>query len=196
MWNKNSTPVVFVVKKAIENLLLNIGITSYQWITPKDKGEIPDFIHQGQYAALKVEGKLIGFVGSVHPVLSDENKLRVDAALCEIDFSPLVKSLSRVSRYKPISKYPAMVRDLAFVMPQSMKSGDVALEMKKLGGEQVTSVEIFDVYTGDKLEKGLKSVSYRICYQDKHATLQEEQVSKSMQLIIDGIKQKFAISMR
>lgn len=197
LWNQQPThPVVFEVKAAIEAILRNMNIQAYTWVTPSNRNEIPAFMHRGQFAHLVVEGKKAGFIGTLHPVLLDDHKIRVPAAMAEIDLDQLYKGQPRPARFESLSKFPVVERDFALVMPQTLKVGEVVKEIRKQGGGILTNVEIFDVYEGEKMEAGKKSVALRLTFQDKNATLQDSQVVEVSQKILESLKKQFALTMR
>jgi phenylalanyl-tRNA synthetase beta chain len=197
LWNKTADhPVVFEVKAAVETILRNLNISAYTWMTPQNRGEVPAFLHRGQFAQLLVEGKKVGYIGTVHPVLLDEHKVRVPAAIAELDLDQLYKGQPRPYRFEGISKFPAVERDFAFVMSKNIKVGDVVKEIRKSGAGFLTNVDVFDVYEGDKLEKGQKSVAIRMTFQDKNATLQDQQVVDVSNKIVESLKKQFALTLR
>jgi phenylalanyl-tRNA synthetase beta chain len=196
-WQKDANhPVVFEVKAAVEALLKSLQIGAYTWVTPENKGQAPAFLHRGQFAHLVVEGKKVGFIGTLHPVLLDENKVRVPAAMAELDLDQLYKGQPRPSRFESLSKFPSVERDFAFVMPKSLKIGEVTKEIRKAGGGLLSSVEIFDVYEGEKVEAGKKSVAIRMVFQDKNATLQDQQVVETTNKILSALNKQFAVTIR
>jgi phenylalanyl-tRNA synthetase beta chain len=156
--------------------LKSLNISAYTWVNPMNKSEIPAFIHQGQYAQLLVEGKKVGFIGTLHPVLMEDNKIRVPAALGEFDLDQLYKGQPRPYRIQSVSKFPVVERDFAFVMPKSLKVGDVLKDIRKAAGALLLNVDVFDLYEGEKMDAGKKSVALRLWLQDKNATLQEAQI--------------------
>jgi phenylalanyl-tRNA synthetase beta chain len=197
LWQKeNHHQVVFELKAAIETLLSQFHISSFQWQTISNKGEVPDFLHRGQAAFLMVEGKRIGFIGTVHPVLLEDEKIRVPAALAELDLEALFKNQPRVQKIESLSRFPSVQRDLALVMPKALKVGEVSREIQKEAGAYLTKLEIFDVYEGDKLEIGQKSVAFRLTYQDKKDTLRDQVVNESIEKVLSHLKSKFQISVR
>jgi phenylalanyl-tRNA synthetase beta chain len=197
LWDKGSkAPLIFEVKAALERLLAQLHITSFQWITTSNRSDIPDFAHRGQYAQLQVEGVLLGFIGSVHPVLLDEEKIRVPVALAEVDLAALFKGQPRSFRVEAFSRFPKMERDLALLMPKLLKTGEIAKEIKKSVGAILASVSVFDLYEGDKLPEGKKSAAFRISFQDKNATLQEQAVNDAITKVLSSLKEKFEVEVR
>ena len=143
-----------------------------------------------------VEGKKVGFIGTVHPVLLEESKIRVDAALGEFDFEALLKGQPRIRRAESLSRFPSVQRDLALVMTKSLKVGEISKEIRKEAGPYLQQIDVFDVYEGDKLEAGQKSVAFRLTYQDKKDTLRDQAVNESTQKILAHLQQKFQITVR
>ena len=197
LWQKGSDhPVVFEVKAAVENLLKFLNITSFQWVPIANKGEIPAFLHRGQAAHLVVEGKKIGFLGTLHPLVLEDDKIRVPAAMAELDLEALFKGQPRVKRVESLSRFPSIRRDLALVMPKSLRVQEVSDLMKKEAGPYLTGLEVFDVYEGDKLEAGQKSVAFSLSYQDKKDTLRDQTVTESIERVLSALKEKLQVSVR
>lgn len=197
LWNKPlDYPIVFELKASVEVLLKSLNISSYTWVTPASKAEIPAFIHQGQYAQLLVEGKKVGFIGTLHPVLMDDNKIRVPAAMGEFDLDQLYKGQPRPYRIQSVSKFQVVERDFAFVMPKTLKVGDVMKDIRKAAGGLLLNVDVFDLYEGDKMEAGKKSVALRLWLQDKNATLQEVQINEVTTKVLESLKKNFDLSVR
>ncbi len=197
LWTKSlDYPVVFELKASVEALLKVLNIGSYTWVTPANKAEVPAFLHQGQFAQLLVEGKKVGFIGTLHPVLLDENKIRVPAALAEFDLDQLLKGQPRPYRIQSISKFQVVERDFAFVMPKTLKVGDVLKDIRKSAGGLLVNADVFDIYEGEKLEAGKKSVALRLWLQDKNATLQENQILEVTNKVLESLKKNFDLSVR
>lgn len=196
LWRKDAqSSLIYELKAALEYLFSKLQIQSYQ-ISSIAQNQVPSFLHLGQAGALNVEGKKIGFFGALHPSLLDENKIRVPVVILELDLDVLQKGQPRLKKFESISKFPTVQRDLALVLNRNLTSGEVSKEIQKLAGPLLKKVEIFDLYEGEKLDKGQKSVAYRLFYQDKNATLQDDVVNKSIDSVLTGLKQKFSISVR
>jgi phenylalanyl-tRNA synthetase beta chain len=197
LWTKNiQAPLVFDLKSAMENLLSRMHISAYTWLTPKDRGEFVGFAHRGQFAQLIVEGKKVGFVATLNPAILDEDKVRVPVAVGEFDLDQLFQGQPRPFRAESISKMPMVQRDFAFVMPKTLKVGDIMKEIKKLVGAPLVRTDVFDLYEGEKLEPGKKSVAFRIVLQDRNGTLQDAQLNDIQNKVIEGLKSQFNISIR
>jgi len=197
LWNKTlDFPLVFELKATIEALLKTLNIGAYTWVTPANKSEVPAFMHQGQYAQLLVEGKKVGFIGTLHPTLLEENKIRVPAALGEFDLDQLYKGQPRPYRIQSVSKFPVVERDFAFVMPKTLKVGEVLKDIRKAAGALLVNVDVFDLYEGDKMDADKKSVALRLWLQDKNATLQDAQITEVTTKVLESLKKNFDLSVR
>ncbi len=197
LWTKTLTaPLIFSVKGALENILKTFHISSYSWSSPSDQGEVLGFAHRGQFAQLLVEGKKVGFIAAAHPALLDEDKIRVPVVLAEFNLEALLVGQPRAFRTESVSKMQIVQRDFAFVMPKALKVGDVVKEIKKIVGSLLVQTEIFDIYEGENLETGKKSVAFRISLQDKNGTLQDAVINDIQNKVIEGLKNQFSISIR
>lgn len=193
LWSKQKTPAVFRLKSKVENFIRGFGGKNWTWDVPEN---IPDFLHPGQTARLKFEGRAVGFIGTVHPKIAEEYKLRVDTALAELSLEKLLQGYPRLNRVKPISKFPAVARDLAFVMPSEMPAQSVVDEIQKNGKPLLDSVRAFDVFVGQPLKATEKSVAFRLIYQDPNETLTEQKIAEIHGKIMNSVCQKLGISVR
>jgi phenylalanyl-tRNA synthetase beta chain len=116
--------------------------------------------------------------------------------MAELDLDQLYKGQPRPQRFEGLSKFPSVERDFAFVMSKTIKVGDIVKDIRKAGAGLLTGVDVFDVYEGDKLEKGQKSVAVRLTFQDKNATLQDQQIVDVSGKIVESLKKQFALSLR
>jgi phenylalanyl-tRNA synthetase beta chain len=197
LWNKDPQhALVFEIKSAMEVLLKNWGITAFSWVQPENKGEIPRLAHRGQFAGLVVEGKKVGFIATVHPSWTEDQKVRVPVAVGEFDLAPLFKTQPRPYKINSLSRFPGVERDYAFVMPKSVKVQDVMTSMKKVAGGLAQSISVFDVYEGDKMEIGKKSVAFRLLLQDQNGTLQEQVITDLHNKLIETLQKQFSITVR
>ncbi|MES2964033.1 MAG: phenylalanine--tRNA ligase subunit beta [Bdellovibrionota bacterium] len=195
LWNKDSVAQpVFAVKGAVENTLRELGIKKWKWVQVT-KGA-PEFLHPGQTAALQFEGQLVGYIGSLHPALAEEHKIREACALAEFNLEKLASNQPRPVTYTPISKMPSVDRDLAFVMPKELAVGDVESEIRKAGGELLKDIRVFDVFEGASLGAGLRSVAFRLLFQSADTTLEDQAVNDIRDKVVGAVSEKFKITLR
>jgi phenylalanyl-tRNA synthetase beta chain len=195
LWQKSTASSVMALKGVIENLLRELGFSKWKWV-PLNASTAPDLVHPGQAASLMLEGKSIGFIGTLHPSLATEHKVRETAAVGELLLEKLVASQPRPLKFQPISKMPAVDRDLAFVMPKELAVQEIEAEMRKVGGELLKDVRVFDVYEGTGMQPGQRSVAFRLLFQSKDATLEDAQINAVRDSIVKAASEKFGISLR
>lgn len=138
--------------------------------------------------SLFVEGKTVGFLGSVHPVLMNNAKIRVPVVLCEINLDVLLPEQARPVKFKSLSGFQPVDRDFAFVMEAKKPVGDLLKEIKKAAGSNFKDSTVFDIYEGDKLPAGQKSVAVRLTLQSFDQALNEEMITAISQKAIAGIE--------
>lgn len=196
LWSKVDVPPVLRVKTTVENLLRNLGISRYAWTQSTDSRTVPDFLHPGQCALLTVEGKPLGFIGTLHPALQDELKIREPVVLGEFNLDRLMQGQPRSPKAKPISMFPAVSRDIALLMPKALAAADVEEVMRKTAGDVLQDTRVFDVFEGGSLSPGQKSVAFRLIFQDLKGTLEDARVNELRDRIVLAVSEKFQISVR
>ncbi len=194
LWEKPaSRPVVYDLKSSIENMMTQLNIKNFEW---RGFDAAPDFVHPGQCSGLFCEGQLIGFIGSMHPSRLKTLKIKEDVAVAELDWERLLRRQPRVSSFAPLSKFPSVERDLAFVMPQGLASVAVTKEIKKAAGALLEDVRAFDVYRGEHIGEDEKCISFKLRYQDKKGTLNDGQIKKLQQDVINSVTTQLSVRIR
>lgn len=199
LWRKaEGAPIVFALKAAVENLLRGLGIRKWRWSQPgpEEGRTIPEFLHPSQAAVLEFEGKPCGFIGALHPSLAEELKIREPAAFAEFNLERLLSGQPRFPKYQGISRMPAVDRDVAFLMPRALPAATVEAEIRKAGGELLRDVRVFDVFQGGSLGAQEKSVAFRLIFQSRDSTLEDQKVNELRDKIVAAASEKFSISLR
>ena len=156
----NSANVDFyVIKGVVEELLNFLGYENRYTIEMPD--QIPNEFHKGQTANINVNGQIVGIVGKLHPEVTKD-----DVYVMEINLDELLSKRVGKMKYKEISKFPNVKKDVAFVMKKDIPSVEVEKVIKKAGGKLLTNIEVFDVYTGENIGKDEKSVAYSLTFND------------------------------
>ncbi len=196
LWGKqNHESPVFKLKGALEVWAKKNQLSSFEFKVDK-VFQAPDFLHRSQWAIIELEGQPVGFIGTLHPRLSDENKIRVPAALFEIEIDRLFKRPALKLKSQTPSKFPSVERDLAFVMPSDLGVGDVIKTIRHQSGALLIDLKVIDVFEGTPLEKGQKSVALRLVLQDRENTLQEDRVNALQQKLLEELKARYSIALR
>lgn len=197
LWMKEEvSPVVFALKGAVENLLRGLNFNRWKWIQYSAPKDVPEFLHPGQAALLQVEGKVVGFIGTLHPNMAEELKIRESCALAEFSLEKLMPAQSRAPKYQSISKFPVVDRDIALVMPKTLPTADIEAEIKKAAGELLREVYVFDVFEGGNLPAGQRSVAFRLLFQSLEATLEDQKVNELRDKVLGALSSKFGVQLR
>ena len=181
------------LRAVLEKLFQNLQISAYSFVTG---GQSPAFVHHGQWASVVVEGQAIGFIGSMHPGWLQDEKVRVPVAVAEIDLQTLQKAQSRPVKFKPLSKFQPIERDFAFVMLAQKSIGDLMKEAKKACGSALKEMTVFDIYEGDKLAHGQKSVALRATFQGQEAMLAEAEIQQLCQKFVEAAQKAVQATLR
>jgi phenylalanyl-tRNA synthetase beta chain len=151
-------------------------------------------LHPFKQAAVVVGGKRLGVVGELHPKVSDAFELTGDVYLFEVDLTALLPFTIGHKMFQPISRFPAVVRDMALVVDAGVTNAQVQAIMR--GFPLVTEVSLFDLYSGEQLPTGKKSLAYRITYQSPKHTLTDDEVNKVQQQILDKLAKQLGATLR
>ncbi|MCB0348464.1 MAG: phenylalanine--tRNA ligase subunit beta, partial [Bdellovibrionales bacterium] len=193
LWKTSNHLNVFALKANIENLFLQMGLTDWEW---KQVSRGPSFLHPGQTAQLLVQGKPYGVIGSIHPKLKVDEKIRADVAFAEFDIENISQYFIKQIKATPLVAYPAVERDLAFVCDKTVAAGEVEKYILSHFSEFVVQIKVFDAFEGGNLSEEKKSLGFRLLIQDKNKTMSEEQLLELQSKIMDAVKVKFNAEVR
>lgn len=189
-WQKNCFHMdYYFIKGVLENLLNYLGLDGRYSLNLSS--DLPKEIHPKINSEITVQGVKIGYIGKLHPNVSKE-----DIFVGEISLTELFKFKSSDVKYKELNKYPKIEKDLAFIVDKNINSEDIQNEIKKIGGKLLTNVNIFDIYTGDKIDSNKKSLAYNLTFEDFTRTLTEDEVMDIFNKIIKCIESKFNAILR
>ena len=185
-WNQVQRDTDFYdVKGVVDGLLAKLGLTQYD-IQPSSES----YYHPGVSAHYTVNGVTIANYGELHPQVVKNFDLSGKVYMFEIDLEAVLSITVPPFRYKSFSKFPGTSRDLAIVAPVSVTSGEIVALIKEHGGEYLESVSIFDVYEGEHIEAGYRSLAYNLQFRSMEGTLNDEDIDGAIQAIIDALATK------
>ena len=162
----------------------------------KAKSEMEgEFIHPGRAAEIIVGGEVVGVVGEIHPVTLDKIGLDERTAIVEINLNKLIEQVVEKNSYKKLSVYPAVERDIAFLVDKNVFSAEIIDRIKNLD-ELIKGVELFDVYEGDKVDDKKKSMAYHIIYRSDEKTLESKAVDKVHSKLVELLEKDFGAEVR
>lgn len=179
----------YIIKGVVEELLHYLGYQNrYSFVVPS---VIPKEFHNGQTAEIIVNGKSVGIVGKLHPNVTKDSVYAM-----EINLDKLFENRVGGIKYKEISKYPSIEKDLAFIVDKDMTSDILIKEIKKSGGKLLKEIKVFDVYTGENVEYGKKSIAFNLIFEDNTKTLTDEEVTNVFNKIISDVENKLSAKLR
>lgn len=175
----------FTMKGVIEEFFEQTGLdkkVSY------DPAAGKPFLHPGRQANIVYNNNVVGYLGEVHPEVLDNYDIGERAYIAVIDMPYIIKEATFDKKYEGIAKYPAVTRDISMVMPKEILVGEIEAIIEKKGGKLLESYELFDIYEGNQIAEGYKSVAYSIMFRAKDRTLSDSDVTEVMDKIITALK--------
>jgi len=177
----------FDMKGVVEEFLYTLGITGKLYYDP---GCTEEFLHPGRKADIVFDGVRIGYLGEVHPIVCENYKLGEKTYIAVIDLPNVIPFVSFDIKYTGIAKYPAISRDISLVVPRSVLVGEIEDIILENGGINLESFNLFDIYEGDQIEVGFKSVAYSLTFRNKERTLFDADVNEVMDKILKKLEDK------
>ena len=172
----------------MEELLDYLGYSNRYSLKVED---IPNELHPGQSASIILNNVKIGIIGKVHPSVTKD-----DIYVLEINLDKMFTFRVKQMQYKEISKFPGVKKDLAFVVDKKITAQEVMAAIKKAGGRLVTDIKVFDVYEGENVETGKKSLAFSLTFEDATKTLNDEEVMTVFNRIIEEVENKLKVKVR
>lgn len=179
----------YELKGILESVLERFGVRDAEYQAADLNG-----FHPGRTALCVVEDEVIGVLGQLHPKLSKEYDLSEPVVL-QLDLEKLLKKDLQVI-YEPIPRYPAVTRDLAVTVDENVPAGRIEAGIRKVAGELLESVTLFDVFTGEQIGEGKKSVAYSLVFRTNERTLTDEEVHQIHERIVHYLTEQFGAQLR
>ena len=176
----------YSLKGVVEEFFDSIGMKKRIVYDPK-AGK--NFLHPGRQAKIVYEGEELGYIGEVHPAVCDNYAIGTRAYVAVIDILNVLDFATFDRKYEGIAKYPAVTRDISLEVPKSVLAGDIEGVIAQRGGKILESYQLFDLYEGDQIKDGYKSMAYSVTFRAKDRTLEESDVAGAMKKILNGLEQ-------
>ena len=177
----------FDMKGVVEEFLYTIGIVGKLHYDPSCKEE---FLHPGRKADIVLDGVRLGYLGEVHPIVCDNYRLGEKTYIAVLDLPNVIPFVNFDIKYTGIAKYPAISRDISLVVPRNILVGEIEDIISENGGNNLESFNLFDIYEGDQIEAGFKSVAYSLTFRNKERTLLDADVNEVMDKILKKLEEK------
>ena len=174
----------FDMKGVCEEFFEKIGMKERVTYDPK-AGKT--YLHPGRQANMCYGGKVIGYLGEVHPAVVDNYGIGDKAYIAVIDILAVLEFAGFAHKFTGIAKYPAVTRDLSLVVPREVLAGQIEEVLEQRGGKILESYELFDIYEGSQIKEGYKSMAYSVVFRNHDKTLEESEINAVMKKILNGL---------
>lgn len=199
-WQIKTSTDFYAVKGIMENIFNDLEVSRRIKLAPLEETELAkdnNILHPYRTAVVMLLGKKpqpIGYFGQVHPTLIDKLKLNQDAFLFNLNLTELISAVKEtVPRFKHLPQFPEVRRDIAFIINDDVTFEDIQKVIKSSVKQNIfKGSEIFDVYQGEHVEDGFKSVAFRIKMQDENATLTDEIIEQQMTSVREKLQKTYA----
>lgn len=180
------------IKGVIDSLLNNFGVKGFEYV----REENHHTFHPGRTANIIKENHVLGTIGEIHPDVLENYGMKERVYIAEVDVE-LIAFLSNLNKkYKELPKYPAISRDIALVLDKEVLVKDIERIIWENGGKLVEDVKLFDIYTGDQIPAGKKSVAYSIVYRSLEKTLTDKEILEVHNIILEKLQNSLKASLR
>ena len=178
-WASSVKVDFYLVKGIVENLLDYMGFENRYTFEASPVNDL----HPGVSAKILLDKNVIGVIGKVHPKI-----LKDDVYVFEISLDALTGKIKPL-KYKEANKYPAIEKDMAFIVDKDVKAMDIIQTIRRSGGKLLNNISVFDVYTGENLSDNQKSLAFKLQFVDPNRTLTEEEVMVAFNKIVEKVEQ-------
>lgn len=176
----------FTMKGAVEEIISQVGMDGKLTYDPQ-AGKT--FLHPGRQANIVYGDTVIGYLGEVHPKVAANYNIKERVYIAVLDMPEIVERSNFDKKYEGIAKFPAATRDISMVVPRDVLIGQIEDVFDKKGGSYLESYELFDIYEGNQILKGFKSVAYSLTFRAKDKNLEEEDITSAMNRILKALEE-------
>ncbi len=181
----------FTMKGVVEEMLESLSLLDRAEITPYPEGEKKPYLHPGRQAQVRlIAGKnsaAVGYLGELHPEVASNYGIKTRVYLAVLDLPQIVERAGFDHRYRGLAKFPAVTRDISMLVPREIPAGDIEKMIRQRGGKTLESVHLFDLYEGEQIGEGFKSMAYSMTFRNSEKTLSDEEVQAVMKKILNGL---------
>ena len=182
----------YYIKDVIINLFNVLNIKNIEFI----KNNCIDYFHPGVCADILADGEKVGEIGQISYDVCKNFSIKKNIFVCEIDIEKIRDKVSLIKIYEPIIKYPAVKRDLAIIVDKDIDSGRIEKIFKNNSNNLLKNIELFDIYTGNQINKGKKSMAYKLTFQSKEKTLVDEDINSLIDNMLFDLKEQLGAYLR
>lgn len=174
------------LKGVIEEFLEKVGMKHQVTYQPETNRP---YLHPGRRAEIYYEGAQIGYLGEVHPEVLDRYEIGDKAYIAVLDMPEIIKRAGFDVKYAGIARFPAVSRDISMLVKKELLAGQIEAVIRKNGGSLLESCQLFDIYEGEQIQEGYKSMAYSISFRAQDRTLEEKEITAIMEKILKGLSE-------
>ncbi|MDK8090756.1 phenylalanine--tRNA ligase subunit beta [Streptococcus intermedius] len=187
----SAVPVDFFYAKGVLEVLFDrLGLKVEYTVT-----QALASMHPGRTAAILLDGQVIGFVGQVHPVTAKDYNIP-ETYVAEINLTAIEKAIQPAKPFVEVTKFPAVTRDIALLLKAEISHKEVVAAIEAARVKRLTDIKLFDVFSGEKLGLGMKSMAYTLTFQNPEDTLEDEEVARYMEKIQKSLEETIGAEVR
>jgi len=192
-YSKDRAKDFYYLKGVCETFLDSLSILPKVSVEPEQS---LSFMHPGRCAKLSAFGKDLGFLGEIHPAVAKTYEIGAKVYIATINCDIIYENANLTKQYKPLPKYPSMTRDIAMLVNDEILASQAENIIKKRGGKLIEAIKLFDVYRGEQIAKGMKSMAYSISFRAADRTLTDDEVSAKMETILSSLEKELGANLR
>ena len=182
----------YILKGLVENVLSIVGVTKYDVVKETEN----DMYHPGRCANIKIGKDVIGTIGEVNPLLATNYDISQRVLFAEINIDKIVKYARNVKKYTPIPKFPAVERDIAMIVDETVEVGQIQKIIEKKAKKLLEEAKLFDVYRSEKIGNDKKSIAYALKFRVPDRTLTDDEINVVMKEIIEELEKQLNAELR
>ncbi len=175
----------YTMKGVVEEFFEAVGMNRKITYIP---GAEKPFLHPGRQAKMEYDGDAVGYLGEVHPLVCRNYDIGTKAYVAVLDMPVILGKTTFDRKYEGVAKYPAVTRDISMVVPKDIMAGQIEDMLVTRGGKMLESCQLFDIYEGEQIKEGFKSMAYTLTFRAKDRTLDENDVTAAMKKILNGLE--------
>ena len=175
----------FVMKGVVEEFFGKAGLHKTASYDPQ-AGK--PFLHPGRQANIIYDGEVMGYLGEIHPAVADKYGIGEKAYVAVLDIPRVVEYASFDRKFEGIAKFPAVTRDISMMVSKDILAGQIEAMILQRGGKHLESLNLFDIYEGEQVKKGYKSMAYSLVFRAKDKTMTEDEITSAMKKVYNGLE--------
>lgn len=182
----------FTMKGVLESLLDHLGISGVKFLKEGNN----EMYHPGKCATILLNENIVGTIGELHPKTTENFEVDTSVYILDLDFDLLLDASNTTIKFESIPKYPAIERDIALLVKKEVSHQSIVEVIENYGGKHLKSVTLFDIYEGEQIDSGYKSMAYNLVFRSKERTLKEKEVTKKYNKVIKKLESELSAELR